>query len=69
MIADDVMTIISENLTTRKAFKLWRMLRSRIGLIPDDVLQVMKEKEPELFARERVDSKGNIRFRWQTERY
>jgi len=65
MIADDVMTITSETLTTREAFKLWRMLRSRIGLIPDD-LQEMKEKEPELFAHERVDSKGNIRFRWQT---
>ncbi len=68
MNADD-MAIISENLTTREASKLWRMVTSRIGLIPDDVLQEMKEKEPELVARERVDSKGNIRFPWQTERY
>ena len=69
MNAGDVMAIISENLTTREPFKLWRMLTSRIGLIPDDVLQEMKEKEPELFARERVDSKGNICFPWQTEFY
>ena len=62
MNADDVMAIISENLTTRKAFRCWRNLTSRIGIITDDVLQEWKEKEPELFGRDRLDSKGNIQF-------
>lgn len=68
MNADDVMAVISEHLTVKEGFKLWRMLGARVALIPPDVLHEMKEKEPELFAPEQIDGKGNIRFPWETER-
>lgn len=69
MDAEDAMAIISENLTLKEAFKVWRLLTSRVRLLPTDVLQDMKEKEPELFAPEWVDGRGDIRFPWQTERH
>ena len=67
MNADDVMAMVSEHLTIKEAFKLWRMLGSRVALIPHDVLQEMNEKEPGLFAPPQTDDKGNIRFPWQSE--
>ncbi len=40
---------------TRKAY-------GACGIDTPDVLQEMKEKEPELFASEQIDDRGNIRF-------
>lgn len=67
MDADNVMATVSENLTIREELKLWRMLTCRMYLLPPDILQDIKEREPELFGPERADSRGNIHFPWQEQ--
>ena len=65
MNADEVMTLIRDNrLSIKETFKLWRMVESRVRLIPPDVVNDMRNREPELFEPELPDSQGYICFPW-----
>jgi hypothetical protein len=65
MNADEAMTLIRDNrLSIKETFKLWRMLDSRVRLIPSDVVLDMRMREPELFEPDLPDSQGYIYFPW-----